>query len=58
MLRDGACTNNKDTQLLSRVKGCFIPAKSQSSPNQHNSGLGFISDLSVLHPDTYFTGSC
>jgi len=33
-----------------RIKGCFIPAKSQSSPNRHDSELGFSLDVSVLYP--------
>lgn len=47
-----APTIYKDTQcyILSHIKGCFIPAKSQSSPDRHDSGLNFISD--VLTPDS------
>lgn len=40
-----APTIYEDTQcyILSHIKGCFIPAKSQSSPDRHVSGLNFIS---------------
>lgn len=41
---------NTQCYLLSHFKGCFIPAKSQSSPARPDSGLGFTSELSVLTP--------
>lgn len=39
---------NTQCYLLSHFKGCFIPAKSQSSTDRHNSGLGFTSELSAF----------
>lgn len=41
---------NTQCYLLSHFKGCFISAKSQSSTDRHDSGLGFTSELSAFTP--------
>lgn len=54
------CTATIDTHhyLLSHIRGCFIPDKSQSSPSTHDSGLVFILDVSALYTCTLGEAGC